>query len=92
MAQLSPLSPDIAALVEQHIDGKQFHSADDVMKAALGLLQGYQDRYRKRLHADIKVAAEQVERGEVVTVDADGLEEMFADIERQGLAQFQAGS
>lgn len=84
------LTADVAALVEQHIDGTQFQSADDVIRAALVLLEGYQARYREKLHADLQQAVAELERGDVVTVDDSGLQTLFDDIEQRGRERFQA--
>jgi Arc/MetJ-type ribon-helix-helix transcriptional regulator len=74
------LSPEVEQLVREHIDGRQFTSANQVLVVALHLFKEYRHRYRDRLSAEIKEGFDQLERGEGIEFDEDGLEAFFKDL------------
>ena len=85
------LTPEIEQLVQQHVDGKEFRSADDVLRAALHLFQQYQTH--RLLRRDVKEGFDQIERGEAIALEDDqALREFFEDIKTKGHRRLQASS
>jgi Arc/MetJ-type ribon-helix-helix transcriptional regulator len=85
-----PLSPEVEQLVQQHLDGKEFQSADDVLLAALRLFEQY--RSHQRLRADVKEGFDQIERGDAVELGDDrALRAFFDDIKVRGRQRLQTG-
>jgi len=74
------LSPEVERLVQEQIDGRQFTSANQVLVVALRLFKEYQNRYRDRLAAEIKEGFGQLDRGEGIEFDEEGLEAFFDDL------------
>jgi hypothetical protein len=63
------LSPKVKRLVQQYLDGKEFHSVNDVLMAALRLFEQY--RSYQNLRADVKEGVDQIERGDAVNLGND---------------------
>jgi putative addiction module CopG family antidote len=83
------LTPEIEKLVQQQLDGDEFRSADDVLRAALRLLQQYQTHQRLRL--DVKEGFDQIERGEATELEDDqALRTFFEDVKMRGHGRLQA--
>ena len=80
------LTPEAEALVQQKVDAGGYATADEVIRAALRLLDE-RDRRREEWDAAIAVADEQVARGQV-TPWSRGL---GAEIFRRAIAAARAG-
>lgn len=83
------LTPEIEKLVQQQVDGDEFRSADDVLRAALRLLQQYQTH--QHLRRDVKEGFDQIERGEATELEDDhALRTFFDDVKTRGHRRLQA--
>lgn len=77
------LSPEIERLVQQHMNDEEYRSTDDVLLAALHLLQQYQ--VHQRLRCDVKEGFDQIDRGEALELaDDQSLRTFFDDIKARG--------
>ena len=80
------ISPEVEQMVHEHLDGKSFLSANDVLLAAMRLFQQYQTHVR--LRADVKEGFEELERGECIELDDDNaLHGFFDEIKARGRRQ-----
>ena len=85
------LSPEIEQLVKQHVDGKRFTSANEVILVAMRLFNEFQKRYHDELGAAIKRGFDQIDRGEGIELeDERALRDFFDDIKRQGRQRYEA--
>jgi hypothetical protein len=71
------ISPEVEQLVQKHLDGKAFLSANDVLLAAMRLFQQYQTHVR--LREDVKAGFEELERGECLELEDDQALKIFFD-------------
>jgi len=77
------ISPEVERLVKEHLDGKSFLSANDVLLAAMRLFQQYQAHVR--LRADVKAGFDELERGECMEFEDDqALKGFFDEIKARG--------
>ena len=84
------LSPEIKRLVQQHVDGKRFSSANDVILVAMCLFNEFQVRYRDELSAAIKRGFDQIDRGQGIELkDKDALRKFFDDIKGRGRQRYE---
>lgn len=78
--------PQLQALIQQQVDSGRFASAEEVIEAAVRLLD---ERERlARLRAAIAVGDEQIARGQVVEWTPDFMDRLLAEADeadRQGL-------
>ena len=68
------LTPQLEALVKDKVNNGLYHSASEVIREGLRLLQE-QDEFREarlaELRKDIAVGIEQADRGDVAAIDVD---------------------
>jgi len=87
------LSPEVEKLVQQHVDGQQFATANDVILVAMRVFNEFQTRYREELGNAIKKGFGQLERGEGVELkDETAIRDFFDDIKRRGGQRSTAGT
>ena len=58
------LSPEVEKLVQQHVDGRRFTTANDVIMVAMRLFNEFQSRYQDELSAAIQRGFDQIDRSE----------------------------
>jgi Arc/MetJ-type ribon-helix-helix transcriptional regulator len=81
------LSQRIHDLAEEHVDGQNFASPDEVVVAALTLFNQFQTH--QKLRDRLQVASEQLDRGEGLDVDSSGLRKFFDSVKADGRAAIQ---
>lgn len=85
------LSPEVEKLVQEHIDGQRFTSANEVLLVAMRLLKEYRQYYHQRLGTEIKEGFDQIERGEGIELEDDkALRAFFDNIQRRGRQRYEA--
>ena len=85
------LSPEVEKLVQQHVDGRRFTSANDVIMVAMRLFNEFQSRYQDELSAAIQRGFDQIDRGEGIELqDEAALNAFFDDIKRRGRERHEA--
>jgi Arc/MetJ-type ribon-helix-helix transcriptional regulator len=85
------LSPQVEQLVQQHVDGQRFTSANDVILVAMRLFNEFQSRYQEELSAAITRGFDQIEGGEGIELkDEAALGEFFDDLKRRGRERYEA--
>ena len=77
------LSPRTEALIRQQVDSGRYATADEVIEAAVRLLE-LQDRQRERLRAKLQIG---LDSGEGIELTA----ELMDEIEREAEAAYQRG-
>lgn len=86
---LASIPPEIEQYVEHVVATGRYESAEQVIREAFRLLQE-KDRQFESVRADIKAGFDQLERGEGIGLDKEGLRNLFDDIQaRDARALFQ---
>jgi len=70
------LTPELEALVHEKVKSGLYHSASEVIRQALRLLEEREQLRQIRLNdlrKEIAIGLEQIERGEVVPFDAEAI-------------------
>ncbi len=83
------IPPEIEQYVEQVVAAGRYKSAEEVVRAAFRLLQE-QDRGVQSLRADVKEGFEQLDRGEGIELDEQGLRDFFDDVQARGKQRYEA--
>jgi Arc/MetJ-type ribon-helix-helix transcriptional regulator len=84
------ISPEMARLVNEQVDGQTFTTPDQVVKAALHLLVQYRQTEDTDLVMKLREGARQFADGDVDRFDDDGLREFFDSVKRRGRERLQA--
>jgi Arc/MetJ-type ribon-helix-helix transcriptional regulator len=74
------LSPEVQKLVQEQVDGQRFTSANEVLLVAMRLFKEFQSRCREHLGRQIKEGFDQIERGEALELDEDGVNRFFDEL------------
>ncbi|MBI3696346.1 MAG: type II toxin-antitoxin system ParD family antitoxin [Acidobacteria bacterium] len=84
-----PVNPDTERLVKEQVESGRYRSAAEVIEDAVRLLT---ERGRKleQLRKEIQVGVDQIERGEYTEYDAHTIQNLFSDIEAEGLRKLAA--
>ncbi|NQU19759.1 MAG: type II toxin-antitoxin system ParD family antitoxin [Candidatus Nealsonbacteria bacterium] len=85
------LPPEIQQYVEQVVATGRYESAEQVVREAFRLLQE-QDRAFASLQTDVKKGFDQLERGEGIELDDQGLREFFDDVQARGKGRYEAAN
>jgi antitoxin ParD1/3/4 len=83
------IPPDLQQFVHQVIDNGSFKSETEVVGQALRLLQQRQQKIEE-LRREIQPALDQLDRGEGIELDEEGLDAFFEDIKARGRAELEA--
>ena len=83
------IPPDLQQFVHQVIDAGGYNSEAEVVGQALRLLQERQRRIEE-LRREIQPALDQLDRGEGIELDEDGLKAFFEEIKAQSRAELAA--
>ena len=83
------IPPDLQQFVDQIIDAGGYKTEAEVVGQALRLLQERQRRIEE-LRREIQPALDQLDRGEGIELDDEGLEAFFEDIKTRGRARLEA--
>ena len=81
---MADLSQRINDLANEYVDGEHFASPDEVLVAALTLFKQYQTH--QQLRDRLRLASEQLDRGEGTDLDSDGLRQFFDSVKTEGRA------
>ena len=74
------LTPEVEALIRQKVDSGQYASADEVIQAAIRLLDE-RDQRLQHLRALLAVGLEQERRGELIDFTPELLDELDREVE-----------
>ena len=83
------IPPDLQQFVHQVIDNGSFKSETEVVGQALRLLQQRQQKIEE-LRREIQPALDQLDRGEGIELDEEGLSLFFEDIKKRGRERLDA--
>lgn len=82
------IPPDLQQFVHQVIDNGSFKSETEVVGQALRLLQQRQQKIEE-LRREIQPALDQLDRGEGIELDEEGLDAFFEEIKARSLAELE---
>jgi antitoxin ParD1/3/4 len=83
------IPPELQQFIHQVIDNGSFKSETEVVGQALRLLQQRQQKIEE-LRREIQPALDQLDRGEGIELDEEGLDAFFEDIKARGRAELEA--
>jgi antitoxin ParD1/3/4 len=83
------IPPDLQQFVHQVIDNGSFKSETEVVGQALRLLQQRQQKLDE-LRQEIQLGLEQLDRGEGIELDEEGLDAFFEEIKTRSRAELEA--
>jgi antitoxin ParD1/3/4 len=83
------IPPNLQQFVHDVINTGDYKSEADVVSQALRLLQQRQQKIEE-LRREIQPALDQLDRGEGIELDEDGLDAFFEDIKARGRAELEA--
>jgi len=83
------IPPDLQQFVHQVIDNGSFKSETEVVGQALRLLQQRQQKIED-LRREIQLGLDQLDRGEGIELDEEGLDAFFEEIKSRGRAELEA--
>ena len=83
------IPPEIEQYVEQVVATGRYESAEQAVREAFRLLQE-KDRRFESLRTDVKAGFDQLDRGEGIELDDDGLRDFFDDIQARGQQRYEA--
>ena len=83
------IPPEIEQYVEQVVATGRYESSEQAIREAFRLLQE-KDRRFESLRTDVKAGFDQLDRGEGIELDDDGLRDFFDDIQARGRQRYEA--
>lgn len=86
------LTPESQAFVQSEVASGRFHTASDVVEAAIDLLRHRQESYRL-LQEEVRERIASADRGEGIALNSAGMKQLLEEIKvesRQNLAQRKA--
>lgn len=78
------LSSELDRLVQQELATGEFGSRDEVLLAGVRMVGAYREHQQNLLRGQLKAGFDQLDRGEGLELDADGLRAFFDDIQNRG--------
>lgn len=87
------LTPELDNFIHDKVESGMYHSASEVIREGLRLMQQRDERHKARLEQlrkEIQVSVDQVERGEYTDYTVDELPQLLEEIEAQGQAILRA--
>ncbi len=78
------LTPQLEALVRAKVKAGTYQTVSEVVREGLRLIKERDDRQFQQLRADVLEGFAQIERGEYIDLDEQGLKKFFADIKARG--------
>lgn len=87
------LTPTLERLIQKKVKAGQYHSASEVVREALRLLQE-RDRLRELRRAELKkeiqIGLDELDRGEGITLNEELIPDFFESIKRRGRERLKA--
>lgn len=77
------LTPQLERMIAQKVKSGNYQTASEVVREGLRLIQR-RDQEIERVRALVKVGDDQIERGEYIEVDQQGLKQLFEDVKARG--------
>jgi antitoxin ParD1/3/4 len=87
------LTPQLAQFIKGKVESGMYHSASEVIRDALRLLQERERLQEVRLESlrkEIQIGVDQLERGEYTEYDEHALDRFFAGIRNEGRSRLEA--
>lgn len=89
------LTKELEQLVATKVTSGRYHSASEVVREGLRLLEEQDLVFQARLtqlKKDVQIGIDQLERGEYTTYDEKGLAELFERLKKEGREQLTKNS
>ena len=74
------LDPQVATMIQQHVETGRYTSASDVVRDAMKLLEGLEQR-REALHEALAVGFDALDRGEVIEWTSATMDDLIRESE-----------
>jgi antitoxin ParD1/3/4 len=85
----SVIPPEFEQFVAQQIATGEYRSPEEVISAGLRILQALKQQ-QEQLRKDVQAGIDQLDRGEGIVVERDGLRAFFDDIQTRGKQRYEA--
>jgi len=83
------IPPEFESYLTEAVSAGRYASPEDAVREAFHLLQE-RDRRHEALHRDVKEGFDQLERGEYIELDEEGLRSLGEEIKRRGRERYEA--
>jgi antitoxin ParD1/3/4 len=87
------LTPELDTFVHDKVESGMYHSASEVIREGLRLMQQRDERHKaqlEQLRKEIQVSFDQVERGEYTDLTVEELPKFFEELQAEGMAMLKA--